>query len=417
MACKCREKICTMVTSVKIILDTRSKKQDNSSPLKLRIVHDRVSKHISLGHSVLEKDWDEVGQHVKASCKQIGNVTRFNAILHKQKQRALDIISQLQTEGRLETMSFEEIKRLITAKEVEVKTLAFIKSIIARLREANKYGNAKVYETLERSVRTFVKGRDFLLRQLTYTWLKNYEAWYLSKGNSVNGLGVHMRTLRAVYNQAVKQKMIGIEHYPFKDYSIKNEKTRKRAIANSDLELIRAFEPRTLRETRAKDYFLFSFYMMGASFIDLAFLKVKNITGGRIEYKRRKTGHLHSIIISPALQELLDKYLLEKTKEDFILDIIHTDDPQKQLVNVQDELKRYNRSLKQIAEACGIESKLTSYVSRHSYATIAKRKGVPTAIISEALGHSTEEVTQVYLASFEQDVLDKYHAMIIENND
>lgn len=83
-------------------------------------------------------------------------------------------------------------------------------------------------------------------------------------------------------------------------------------------------------------------------------------------------------------------------------------------MNVRDALRKFNRSLKEIGEACGIEAELTSYVARHSYATIAKYKGVPTAVISEALGHKSEEVTQVYLDSFDKAVMDKYHNIIIE---
>ena len=79
-----------------------------------------------------------------------------------------------------------------------------------------------------------------------------------------------------------------------------------------------------------------------------------------------------------------------------------------------DELGRYNKSLKKIGIKCGIEIPLTSYVARHTYATLAKYKGIPTAIISEALGHSSEETTQIYLDSFENEVLDKYHQLIIE---
>ena len=192
------------------------------------------------------------------------------------------------------------------------------------------------------------------------------------------------------------------------------QKTRKRAVSQTDILLLREFQPTTQRQQRAKDYFFISFFLMGASFVDLAFLKVSNIVNGRIEYKRRKTGQLHSIVISSVLEELLAKYLSGKGKEDFVLNIIKSDQPGQQIVNVRDELRRYNRTLKEIGQLCGVEAPLTSYVSRHSYATIAKHKGVPTAIISEALGHISEEVTQIYLDSFHKDVLDRYHQQIIE---
>ena len=402
------------MVSANIILDTRYKKKGDVFPLKLRVVHNRKPFDLSLGHSLSLKDWDEKGQKVKSSCQTIDNVTRFNALLNKDKQKVQDILIRLEDEGKLDTLSLDELKNFVTQKNTEVMTLAFGAEIIAELQEANKFGNARVYDTMLRSVRDFAKGRDFPLKQLTYAWLKKYEAWYLSKGNSANGLSVSMRTLRALYNRAIKQKLISKDYYPFGDYAIKKESTRKRAITAADLQLIRQYEPKTERQERAKDYFMLSFFLMGASFVDIAMLKVKNITGGRIEYKRRKTGRLHSIPLSPPLQALLDKYMVGKGKEDFILNVIKTNDLKKQGANVRDALRRFNRSLKEIGVACGIEAPLTSYVARHSYATIAKYKGVPTAVISEALGHTSEEVTQVYLDSFDKAVMDKYHSMIIE---
>lgn len=402
------------MVSANIILDTRYKKKGDLYPLKLRVIHNRKPFDLNLGYSIPIKDWDEKAQKVKSSCLVIENISRFNALINKDKQKAQDILIRLQDEGKLDSLSLEELKNYITQKHTEVMILAFGEEIMAQLREAQKHGNARVYDTMLRSVRTFLKGKDLPMKQISYTWLKKYEAWYLSKGNSVNGLSVSLRTLRALFNRAIKQKLLTKEHYPFTDYAIKHEGTRKRAITGADIDRIRQFEPKTIRQKRAKEYFFLSFYLMGASFVDIAFLKVKNIIGGRIEYKRRKTGRLHSIPISAPLQALLDIYLPGKKKDDFILDVIKSDDPRKQVVNVRDELRRFNNSLKEIAELCGIEATLTSYVARHSYATIAKYKGVPTAIISEALGHTSEEVTQVYLGSFDKEVMDKYHTLIIE---
>ena len=401
------------MVSANIILDTRYKKKGDLYPLKLRVIHNRKPFDVNLGYSIPVKDWDEKAQKVKTSSLVIENVTRFNALINKDKQKAQDILIRLQDEGKLDSLTLDELKNYITQKHTEVMILAFGEEIMAQLREGQKHGNARVYDTMLRSVRTFLNGKDLPMKQISFAWLKKYEAWYLSKGNSVNGLSVSLRTLRALFNRAIKQKLLTKEHYPFTDYSIKHEGTRKRAITSADIDRLRQFEPKTIRQKRAKDYFFLSFYLMGASFVDIAFLKVKNIIGGRIEYKRRKTGRLHSIPISAPLQALLDIYLPGKKKDDFILDVIKSDDPRKQVVNVRDELRRFNNSLKEIAELCGIEATLTSYVARHSYATIAKYKGVPTAIISEALGHTSEEVTQVYLGSFDKKVMDKYHTLII----
>lgn len=305
------------------------------------------------------------------------------------------------------------IKSQITGKGDETFLIEFCNTIINELEQTKKIGNARVYKTMRNSVQAFLKSKDIPLQQITYKWLKKYEAWYLGRGNSTNGLSVNMRTLRALINRAIRRQFLSKEAYPFENYSVKNEKTKKRAITQSDIEKVIRFEPKTQRETRAKDYFLMSFYLMGASFIDLAFLKVSDIKNGRVEYRRRKTGKLHSIKITSPLQTLLDKYLDGKNSDDFILNVIKSKDAKKQYINARDELCRYNRSLKEIGEACGIEHLLTSYVARHSFATIAKFKDVPVPVISQALGHSNVEITEVYLAEFNNDVMDKYNEIIL----
>jgi len=304
------------MVSANIILDTRYKKKGGVFPLKIRVIRDRRPFDLGLGFNISDKDWDEKGQKVKPSCKTVENNTRLNSGLAKEKQKVLEILIGLQDEGLLDTLSLEDLKNFVTQKHTETMILAFGEEIIAQLRQAQKHGNARVYENMVQSVRTFAKDKDLPLKQVTYAWLKKYEAWYLSKGNSVNGLRVGLRTLRALFNRAIKQKLLSKEYYPFADYSIKNERTRKRALGVADLERLKRFEPKTVRQHRTKDFFFFSFYLMGASFVDVAFLKVKNIMTGRIEYKRQKTGRLHSIPISAPLQAVLDKYLPGIGKED-----------------------------------------------------------------------------------------------------
>ncbi|MEO1263024.1 MAG: site-specific integrase [Bacteroidota bacterium] len=402
-----------MTTSVKIELDTRSTKKDGSHPLKLLVVVGRSPMRIALGYSIPRKDWNEKTQSVKTSSKAVSNITRLNSLLQREKTAALDTLTKLHDSGELPQLSMKEVKDRITCKYKEATVIGFANSIIDELLEANKVGNASVYKTMRNSIHTFLKRKDIPLRQISHTWLKKYEAWYLGKGNSVNGLGVNMRTLRALMNKAIKRRLLPRDSYPFTNYSVKKADTRKRAIRQQDIEKVKEFEPKTAQQIRSKDYFLMSFYLMGASFIDLAFLRMSSIKNGRIEYQRKKTGKLHSIKITPPLRALLDKYCKDKSGDDFILPVIKSNDPAQQYINVKDELRRYNRRLKEIGELCKIEITLTSYVARHSFATIAKFKDVPVSIISQALGHSNTETTEVYLAEFSNDIMDKYNEEII----
>ena len=402
-----------MALTSKVFLDDRRTKKDGTQPLKLRITIDRKSIEIPLGYTIQPAYWDDAKKEVKKNCPAVQNVTRLNNLIKKRLAEAVEKVIQLQDSGEINVLSMKDIKNRITGKRDETFILEFTNSIIEELEEGGKVGNARVHKTMRNSVRNFLKRKDVPIKQITFKWLKKYEAWYLGKGNSVNGLGVMMRTLRAVINRAIKQKLLPRDNYPFEHYQVKKEKTRKRAVAATDIEKIKSFVPQTKQQKRAKDYFLMSFYLMGASFIDLAFLKVDNINAGRIEYKRRKTGKLHSIKITEPLQEILYKYLKGKKKGDFILNVIKSDEVKMQYVNVRDELRRYNRRLKEIGELCGLESELTSYVARHSFATIAKFKDVPVSVISQALGHTNLETTETYLAEFDNAVLDEYNEKII----
>lgn len=402
-----------MSVSVTLQLDKRRAKKDGSYPIKVLVVINTSPLRISTGYSCEEKHWNTNGQRIRSGCKLYPNITRVNNLLHKQRGNATDKLVRLQDEGELDKLSLQELKQRLTGKQTEAMVLSFGEEIIQELHDAGKLGNARVYDTMLRSVRTYLKKKDRPLKQITYTWLKKYEAWYLGRDNTVNGLGVNMRTLRALFNRAIKRNLVSKDYYPFTQYKIKKQATRKRAISQADINKIKAYEPTTLRQERAKDYFLMSFYLMGASFIDLAFLQMKSIHNDRIEYQRRKTKKLHSIKITAPLKAILDKYTAGKSADDYILPVIKTDDLQKQYNNLANDIRRYNKSLKEIGQELDLSATLTSYVARHSFATIAKFKDVPVSVISQALGHSNTETTEIYLSEFDNDILDQYNEVIV----
>ncbi|MEM9680079.1 MAG: site-specific integrase [Bacteroidota bacterium] len=414
-----------MAHSVKVFLDTRHPKKDGTYSIKLRIRVNGKAFELRQNYAVDPKHWDEDKKAIKTTCKSIPNVTRANLNIIAQKMHALNVLSVLEDEGKLPFMSLKEVKTAVLESSGKsprqaVQLLNFGSQIVAELKTANKVGNARVYQTALNSLSMFLRDTDIPFQRITFKWLKQYEAWYLSrknskgKPNSTNGLSVHMRTLRAIYNRAIKEHPKLKDSYPFHSYSIKHEKTRKRAIGEDAIAKLKAVEPQTARQRRAKDYFLMSFYLMGASFIDLAFLTYSNIKNGRIEYKRKKTGQLHSIKITAPLQAILDIYIKEAAlPETYILPVVKGETEEQRYTAARDELRRYNRALKELAALAGVDGEITSYTARHSFATIAKYKGVPVAVISEALGHESTEVTQVYLDSFDTAVLDRYNELVI----
>tara|TARA_B100001167_G_C16721235_1_gene281313 strand:- start:494 stop:940 length:447 start_codon:yes stop_codon:yes gene_type:complete len=146
----------------------------------------------------------------------------------------------------------------------------------------------------------------------------------------------------------------------------------------------------------------------------MAYLQVSNIVNGRVKFRRKKTGKLYDIKITGQLSEILNSYLKGKKAEDYIFPVIKRENPAKQEREINWERQRYNRGLKTIQELCGIEQKLTTYVSRHSFATQAMLHNIPLEAISAMLGHSKLNTTQIYLKSLPTTILDDYNEKLIE---
>ena len=158
----------------------------------------------------------------------------------------------------------------------------------------------------------------------------------------------------------------------------------------------------------SRDVFIFSYLQGGINFTDIASLTAENIVNGRLEYTRKKTNTLINVPLQQQSIRLIHKY--NDDKRGYLFPILNKHShktPMQKFSRIQKKIKQVNYSLKQIAEIAGIEVKLTTYVARHSFATVLKRSGVNTSIISESLGHSSESVTQIYLDSFENEQIDK----------
>lgn len=398
----------------KIFIDSRYTKANGTQAIKIRVTINRKSIEFATGITIEPKYWNSNKMEIKPACPSIKNITRANNALRKQRLDIEDKIMGFEHSGHLSSMSLKSLKSAISGEDHNDGILSYSTKIIDELTDSKRFGNARVYRTLFRSIRDFQNGKEIPLISINFSWLKAYEAWYLGKGNTKNGLSVHMRTLRALINRAIAEGLLKKDNYPFDKYTIKVEKTKKRAISEIDIQKIKAYVPNSPQKERAKDFFLSSFYLMGCSFVDLAFMQVNQIQDGRIEYKRKKTGQLHSIKITPPLQAILDKYIGKKQPNDFVFNIITSQNEEKQYNQVRDELRRYNKRMKAIGQECEISGSVTSYVARHSFATIAKFKGVPISVISQSLGHSDSKVTEVYMAEFSNETMDGYNDMVLD---
>ncbi len=288
--------------------------------------------------------------------------------------------------------------------------LAFMTRVIRELKMGKKYRTAETYSTTRNSFQRFLKGQDIYSRKVTSTLIVQYERWLAENGVTRNTSSFYMRVLRAVYNRAVERGLAPPAE-PFKQVYTGVDKTRKRAVS---VLVIRRMKQLDLHEKQhlifARDLFLFSFYTRGMSFVDMSYLRPSNIQGGYLSYVRRKTGQTIRIKWEPCMQEIVDRY--PPSACGYLLPIIRHPDlnDRSQYRNV---LFRVNSGLAEISRMLHVEPPITTYVARHSWASLAYARNVPVSIISEAMGHDSERTTRIYLASVSNSKVDKANSMII----
>lgn len=288
----------------------------------------------------------------------------------------------------------------------------FMTEIIAKLTSASQISTAHNYKCALKSFTNFRQGIDIPLSALDSIIFEDYQSFLKERGLTWNSISFYLRIMRAVYNRAVRRKLT-IDRHPFDNVFTGMEKTRKRAISQREIKSIRNLN---LSQYPALDYardiFIFLFCCRGMSFIDAAFLKKSNIINGVIVYRRHKTGRQLQIKIVEPIQTLLDKY--SNPDSPFLLPIINNIG-NNELRQYRSALRMVNKHLKIIEKMAAISTHLTTYVSRHSWATIAKTKNVPLSVISDALGHESLMTTQIYLDSIGASEIDQANDLVIKD--
>ena len=405
-------------TSVTLSLDKRSKKNNNTHPIVLRLSHKRMTRTIALGYAIAEKFWDENKREVKKIYKGVSSVVRFNNLLLKKKADALDVISRLDEADRLASIHINELRSLMVNQnsDKDQDFFSFAQRLIDDMREKNQYGNARAYDFVLKVLKKFVNKKELAFHEIDYAFLMKLEKVHLAKGNKVNSLSVYMRTIRAIYNKGIKMKLVEAKHYPFQDYKIRAEPTRKRAISESEvMKLLSASVNGKPSLQLSQDFFACSYYLIGMNFKDLCLLKTIHVHGGRVVYKRAKTKQLFNIKISTALEPIIEKYVNRVNKDDYIFPIVKRNSGLGMEKDIEWGRKRHNKNLKTLAKMAGIDSNITSYVARHSFSTMAvNAKGIDIRVLQQLLGHKSISTTEVYVAGLPTEAKDHYQDMLFE---
>ena len=286
-------------------------------------------------------------------------------------------------------------------KNVTTDYLQWIDKCAADLRTSGRYGQAINYKKAGRSFARFLESRGLdnpTISDITPALVRDYNVWLEGSGIVRNSISFYNRQLRAIYNLAVKKGKTR-DRRPFAEVYTGVAKTCKRAISLKEISKICSVLDSST--SIARDMFEFSFATCGMTFADMVYLKKNDIHDGVLIYFRRKTRTQVRIPLNDAAKRIIKKYSYMTVESPYVFPILGKEKGEKAYKKYLSALTEYNRALKVIAKKANSRVTLTSYVARHSWASVARNAGAPVSVISSALGHSSEKTTQIYLDSMD----------------
>lgn len=388
--------------------------KDGTSPIMLRLTQFGKRKYVSLGVSVNKQFWNFDKNKPRRNCPEKDLLL---SVIDREVSLYRNQINQLKAEGK--ECSLDVLVEMVKKPIVRQTVGAYLDAYIDLLKAQGRLGYAIIHEELKQSLQHYSPSLEIPFSDITVSWLRGYELFLRNRGNKENTLGIRFRMLRTLYNRAINDNLVRRDSYPFHQFKVStfSEQTAKRALPKKAIQMISSLDLHSITPYYSpylelgRDLFLFSYYSCGINLVDMAKLKQKNLMEGRISYIRQKTGKLISFPVQPPAMDIIMKYRTDKwSEEDYLFPIL---DRHKHITQTQihDRIKKankgINRALRKIGAQLNLPLDLTTYVARHTFATVLKRSGVSTAVISESLGHSSEHVTQIYLDSFENSQIDE----------
>lgn len=385
---------------------------DRKGTVYYQILHDRKVRQLNTKYRIYADEWDEKRSVIftKRISERKDIVLRMREEINWDLERFSRIIRKLENKGFC--YSADDIAEEFRRYSTEYTLFIFMESIILKLRKNGKTRTSETYTAALKSFRKYRGQEDLMLDCISPELMEDYQAWLENRSLSANTISFYTRILRAVYNRAVDNDIID-DRNPFRRVYTGIDKTVKRALPLQIIKKIKSLDLSGFPNIEfARDMFMMSFYFRGMSFIDMSFLRKSDLRNGYIVYRRRKTGQMLTIAWTNEMQSILDKYPRNPTQ--YLLPILCSSGVN-ELFAYRNVGYKINNNLKKVAERIGIRIPLTLYVARHSWASIARLKGVPLSVISEGMGHDSESTTRIYLSSLDTTLVDKANRLILKS--
>lgn len=437
------------LTSLVIILDTRfQRKYDDRSPLKIRVIRNRIVKHYSLSKWYTAAEYNQMRNpdSNRKSEKQFRNdwltpklkeLIGTEEVLFTPKQK-----KQLKNDNIWLTTKITDLNKIlekspnISFPDFEAKMFRHegsddayegMQAIADNFRADGRIKYAISFESAITSIKKETGKSKLPYSSIDVGFLKAYEKKMIGSGHTYTSIGFYVRNLRVAYNKAISNKSIDRDAYPFgkasdDKYEVPTGKNIKKALVKDDIEKLMKFQlPRNSNMAKGRDYWIFSYLANGMNIKDMASLKYENIGTNSINFIRSKTARSTrknpktiTVAYTDEIKVIIEQWGNKpKNPKEYIFHILKKGMNQEEIVlKVASAVDFINNNIKAVAKLAGVNKNITTYTARHSWATVLKRAGVSTEYISEGLGHSDIGTTENYLDSFESDKLFENAALL-----
>lgn len=400
---------------IKIVLNYETP-QTASSPgiCQMKIVCNAESVLIPPVFEIYPGEWDSRHREIRldrAGRERAQFLLKARHLLNETKKMLHCTIRQLDAAGAGHTL--DEFLRQYQKVRFRLNFFDLAEARIRHMRGAGQLQTANNYACALNLLRIFC-GRSVLATEdLTVSLMKDFQNFMIARHLSLNTISLYNRNLRAVYNHALDEEILKMDRHPFRKVFTGIERTRKRAVKRDVVRrLMRMNLNDNVRMRFSRDLFLFSIYTQGMAFVDLAHLKVDNLSGHRILYRRHKTNQRIEIELADCAREIIERY--HESDSPYLFPILY-DQSRQHYRKYSTALRIYNRELHVLSQALQLDVPLSSYVARHTWASLAKWNGVNSSVISEAMGHRNAETTRIYLASLDMDVIADANRTVIHS--
>ena len=383
---------------------------NGESPIMVRVAKDGKRSMKSLGMSVNPVYWDFAKNCPKKNCP---NRTVLMQLISQTLLQYQGKVMEVKVKGEDVTASTIITENAVKSSKVTLED--FLTSHIQLLRDNGKVGNSYAYLNLRTTLHNFHgKKLNFLFNAVDVAFCNKFEAWMRKHQFEDTTMHYYFRTLRSTYNKAIEAKFVDREKSPFIEYKLSrfSTKTKKRALSKESVKKILKMDCSDMGEKArlAHDVFSFSYYCGGISLIDVANLTPDNIIDGRLIYERQKTHGMINLVMLDEAKDIIDRYTTYQKRAGYLFPILDNRKhitPMQKFNRVRKLCWQLNKELHKITAKLEIKEDVTTYVARHSFATVLKKSGVNIGIISQALGHRDIKTTQIYLSEFDNEQVEK----------